>query len=384
MSDPIFYITRILPAYRIPVLKALNEQLEGRLVVGHGRPPERSSLSSLTEQLPAGFDHLELTNYWLRRETIHAQRYKPLFDRYGAPSTVLAEESPRSISLPFLLRYAKKQGAARVLWGHFTSNHRRFSPWHPLDRYRLEMARAADACICYSEPIKRTLSNHINPDHLFVARNTVDVDRLLDIRASLNERGRPAVREELDLPADTPVLLFLGRLIKRKKAAQLLEVFQSLRGKRSAQLVIIGDGPERANLEEYVEIEQIPDVTFTGAITDREVLGRYLFAADVMVIPGYLGLAVNDAFAFGLPVVSREAPSGQRFHSPEIAYLEPGVNGELAAPDDPRAMVEAVERILDAPDEYSENALTCARNHLTIDRMVDGLVRAIEYAEDNR
>ena len=382
MPRPIFYITRILPSYRVPVLEALNRRLDDRLVVGHGHPPEDSSLGSLLENTSTKFEQFELSNYWIRGETIHAQRYKPLFDAYGPPAVVLAEESPRSISLPFLLRYARKQGAARVLWGHFTSNYRRFSPWHPFDRYRLEMARWAEACVCYSDPIKQTLSEHIDPSRLFVARNTVDVDRLLELRDKLSTRGKDEIRRELGLPPDRPILVFLGRLIKRKRADQLLEVFQSLRSNRPIELVIIGDGPERGTLEQTVAEMDIPNVRFTGAITDREPLSRFLFAADVMVIPGYLGLAVNDAFSFGLPVVSREAPAGQRFHSPEIAYLQPGHNGELAPADDAPAMAAAVEKVLDNLDAYSEHALTYAREHLTIEHMVDGLVKAIAFAED--
>ncbi len=383
MPRPIFHITRILPSYRVPVLEALNKRVDGRLVVGHGRPPEGSSLGSLLEDTAPAFERIELQNYWIRGETLHAQRYRPIFKTYGPPSVVLAEESPRSVSLPFLLRYARKQGARRVLWGHFSSNDRVFSPWHPLDRYRLEMARRAEACVCYSDSIAETLSEHLPEERLFVARNTIDTDQLFPLYDELAAKGKETVRRSVDLPADEPVLLFLGRLIERKGVGLLLDTFAAFRREQQATLCIIGDGAEREILERRVAAESIPDVRFLGAITDNEALAPYLYSADAMVIPGYLGLVVNDAFAFGLPVISRQAPPDERFHSPEIAYVESGMNGILTPRDESGALVDAIHEVLKHQQKYSRNAYRYAREHLTLDRMVDGLAAAITFAEQS-
>lgn len=384
MSRPIFYITRLLPGYRIPVLEALNERFDGRLVVGHGRPPEGSSLGSLLQNESAAFEQINLTNYWFRGETLHAQQYKRIFDTYGRPSVVLAEESPRSISLPFLLRYARKQGAGRVLWGHFSSNKRVFSSRHPLDRYRLEMARRVEACVCYSEPIAEVLSRHLADERLFVARNTVNTDRLFQLYEELAEKGKYVVRRSLDLPTDVPVILFLGRLIPRKGVELLLDTFSSIRSDTKAVLCIIGDGPERSSMEAHVQSESIPDVRFLGAVTDKELLAPYLYSADVMLIPGYLGLVVNDAFAFGLPVVSRKAPPDKRFHSPEIAYVQSGINGVLVPWDNHGALVGGIRQVLESQEEFSRNAYTYARENLSLERMVDGLAAAISFVERDR
>ena len=101
-----------------------------------------------------------------------------------------------------------------------------------------------------------------------------------------------------------------------------------------------------------------------------------------MLMPGYLSLAVNHAFAFGLPVVSQAAPDPAiRFHSTEVAYVQPGENGLLARPDDPAAMLETVERVLADRARFSQNAYDYARTHLTIDQMVDGLEAAIRFVE---
>ncbi len=379
---PVFYFTRMMTAYRIPVLERLDERLGGRLVVCAGQPPQASSLRSLTGEQPGRFRQVALRNHWFRGETVHAQPFRQVFQDFGRPAVVLAEESPRSLSLPFLLRYARRQGAGRLLWGHFSSNDRPFSPRHPADRYRLALARSVEACVCYTEPIADLLRPYVPAERLFVARNTLDTDTLFALHDALAAEGREAVRRRLGLPTDAPVLVFIGRLIETKGTARLLDVFGALRAQKAAHLLVIGAGPEQRALEERVAREHLDGVHFLGALPAWADSAPYLFAADVMLMPGYLGLAVNHAFAFGVPVVSQAAPDPAiRFHSPEAAYVEPGENGLLARPNDTASMLEAVERILADHARFSQNALAYARAHLTLDQMVDGLEAAIRFAE---
>lgn len=92
-------------------------------------------------------------------------------------------------------------------------------------------------------------------------------------------------------------------------------------------------------------------------------------------------LAVNHAFAFDLPVVT-QTPGGTRYHSPEVAYVRPGENGMLSEFGNVTAMVEAVQHILMNQDRFSTSAFLYAREHLTIDRMVDGLEAAVRFLEN--
>lgn len=379
---PVFYISRMLPDYRVAVLERLNERLGGRLVVCHGPPPQASSLRKLTTAPDYSFRHVPLTNVWLRGDAVHAQPFLAPFRQYGAPSVVLAEESPRSLTLPLLLAYARWRGAGRVLWGHFSSNDRPFRPEaHLLDRYRLWLARRAEACVAYTEPIADLLRPYLPAEHLFVARNTLDTDRLFALYDALDAEGRASVRRRLDLPAEEPVLVFIGRLLASKGTGALLDVFAGLRQERSATLLVIGDGPERATMEHRVDREGLEGVRFLGALTQWEDSAPYLYASDLMLMPGYLGLAVNHAFAFGLPIVSQVAPaSGGRYHSPEVAFVEDGENGLLAPHGDPGTLLDAVRAVLADRDRFARSALHTARTRLTLDQMVDGLEAAVRYA----
>ncbi|HMB89729.1 MAG TPA: glycosyltransferase [Rhodothermales bacterium] len=379
-ARPIFYIARLLPGYRLPILSRLNERLDGRLVVCTGQPPGTSSLSYLTKEQSYDFPHVSLHNYWLMGERVHLQPFRKAFKAFGDPAVVLTEESPRSISLPRLLIYARQRGAGRVLWGHFSSLNRRFDPTqHMQDRYRLALARRVEACACYTQGVADHLRPYLPDKKLFVARNTIGMDTLFAQYDALAKQSKMAVRQELGLAPDAAVLAFMGRLVPEKGTQLLLETFAHICQDRPAALLVIGAGPEREAMEAYTAQHHLPDVHFLGPLPDEEA-APYLYAADVMLMPGYLGLVINHAFAFGLPVVSRRKPVGVQFHSPEVEYVQSGKTGLLSEGDGATDLAEAVRTVLLDQARFSANALDYARTYLGVDHMVDGLEGAIRYA----
>ena len=400
---PIYYFARMIPWYRIPVLEQLNERFDGRLVVCAGDPPGASSLQNLvpgstppgasdsaadtrtdasgTHSASPGYKQVSLRNHWFFGERIHAQPFRSVFEKHGSPAAILAEESPRSVTLPFLLRYAKSLGAGRVLWGHFSSNHRAFDPRrHFLDKYRLALAKGVEGCTCYTEGIANLLRPFVPERNLFVARNTMDLGPMFAQRDALAAEGKTAVRRRLSIPPDAPVLVYIGRLIREKGTDMLLETWARLTEETPACLLIIGDGPEQAAMEAAVSARSLQGVRFLGSLL-REEASPWLYASDLMLMPGYLGLAVNHAFAFGLPVVSLRNPAGGvKFHSPEVEYIRSGETGLLCSGNSSEALAAGVREVLADRERYSANALVYAQEHLTLGRMVDGLEAAIRHA----
>ncbi|ARA94535.1 MAG: glycosyltransferase [Deltaproteobacteria bacterium] len=373
----------MLPAYRVPVLERLNQRLQGRLVVCHGQPPHAST--TLMDDIQSTFRREFIPNWWFREsETLHAQPFRHIFEQYGPPEVVLAEENPRSLTLPFLLRYARKQGAGRVLWGIFYSVFRPFSGLHPLQRYRIEMARRVEACACYTKGVRAALQPYLPDERLFVAQNTLEMDVLFRLRKQLEKEGKTAVRQRLQLPEEHDILVFVGQLIPRKGTQLLLESFAALRAERPMTLLIIGGGPEREPMEQWVRARNLPDVHFLGSIPRLEDSAPYLYAADVMVLPGYVGLVINHAFGMGLPLVTQHPPGNIPFHGPEIESLEHGYNGFMVQRGNFNAFLNAIRLTLKKRTILSRNAITYAEQHLTVDHMLDGLVGAISYAAAHR
>ncbi|MFK7844480.1 MAG: glycosyltransferase family 4 protein [Rhodothermales bacterium] len=377
-SRPVFYFTRMLPAYRLPIIERLNERLDNRLVVFHGQPPNGNPV--LMDEQKGTFKQSILKNYWYKDTTVHAQPFKKAFRDFGPPSVVLAEESPRSVTLPFLLRKAKKLGAGRVLWGIFYSVHRPFSGNHPLQRYRINMARGVEACACYSRQSKAYLQPFVDDKKLFVAQNAMDTNTLSSLRIKLEQEGKQAVRKRLGLPENQPTFVFVAQLVKRKGTEELLNIFHEIRSKQPATLLVIGGGPEKANMEQQIKKLDLQDVHMLGPISALDASAPYMYAADLMLLPGYVGLVVNHAFSLGLPVITQAAPGNLPFHGPEVESIVDGENGIIVPRDNQEAMIHAIQTVLADSAQYAQRAVTYAEQNLSLDHMVDGLIGAINLA----
>lgn len=105
--------------------------------------------------------------------------------------------------------------------------------------------------------------------------------------------------------AGRPLILFVGRLIPKKRAELVIRAFHGIQARTEAGLVIVGDGPLRAGLEELVdELGLTERVHFSGFLQPDEVLGWYA-VASVFVLPSSetWGVVVIEALAAGVPVV---------------------------------------------------------------------------------
>ncbi len=372
MDAPILYFMRYVPAYRVPVFEALNERLAGRFIVCAGRAG--SSLRSI-EAGKTSFRMIQTSDLWVQEGWFHAQAFWQGFRKVGRPAAVLAEESPRTGTLPLLGAYCKVRGIPFGLWGHFSSNDRPMGS-SGLDRYRLNLASRADVCITYTHRQAHTLKSHLPHDRVVAATNTLDTDMLEAARKRLDLEGKDAVRVRLGLQRDALTIVYIGRLIAEKGVDVLLDVLQIVQKRRPAQLIIVGDGERRLALENRVREESISDVHLIGTITDLEAGAPYIFASDAMLVPGYLGLQVNHAFSLGVPIVGRTSPGPGRYHSPEVDFIENGLNSILTETSSPQTFADAVLKVAEDPS-YGRNALDYAQKHLGIDRMVDGLEEGI-------
>lgn len=114
-----------------------------------------------------------------------------------------------------------------------------------------------------------------------------------------------ALREELDIPQDMPVYLFVGRLMWYKGLRIIFDALAKCRAQgQPFRMVLVGSGMEQAEMEEYVKELGLTDVCrFTGAVRDREKLREYFCMADLFLFPSTFdtnGIVVREAAACGL------------------------------------------------------------------------------------
>lgn len=178
----------------------------------------------------------------------------------------------------------------------------------------------------------------IDPARLFTVALTPHLDRfrLTDAERS---SSRAALRREWGIPDSAVVGLYAGRLVAVKAPDVLLAALERMPAERRPHLVLVGDGPLRADLEAMVRRQALP-VHFAGFHQNDE-LPSLLAAADFFVLPSReepWGIAVAEAMAAGLPAVLSDQVGA--------AYdlLELGQNGFLVAAGSAESLEEALER----------------------------------------
>ncbi len=158
-------------------------------------------------------------------------------------------------------------------------------------------------------------------------------------------------------PAAGPKLLAVGRLDRNKGHHDLLDAFAMWRAQRhtSASLLIVGAGPERANLQQQIVRLGLQEVVrLEGHVPTA---APHLRAADVVVLTSYhegLPNVLLEALALGVPVISTDCPTGPR----EI--LEQGRWGRLTLVGDPTALAAAMQQVLEDLPTARETAHTAS------------------------
>lgn len=163
------------------------------------------------------------------------------------------------------------------------------------------------------------------------------------------ERFSPAhrdaqLRQRWGIGEHQPVALYVGRLAAEKNLTLLQETFQAMREVRpDIALVIVGDGPARAQLENI-----LPDAHFTGFV-GQEALARYYASADLFIFPSLSetwGNVVAEAMASGLAVVAYH-------HAASAELINSGHNGITVPAGDSAAFQQAAVELCQHPADYA-------------------------------
>ena len=182
-----------------------------------------------------------------------------------------------------------------------------------------------------------------------------------------------AVRNELGLPADLPVVLGVARLAGVKQFDRLITAFAAATARGlEAQLVIAGEGPERANLERLIATYGVDRHVRLAGYCDRPRLRAYMQAADLQVCSSAfenLSLALLEGMACGTPVLG--TPGGG---TPElISQIDPAL---VLHDDHAHTLADALPvwlADLDRLHALGERARRVAVDRYDWERVVDGL-----------
>lgn len=180
------------------------------------------------------------------------------------------------------------------------------------------------------------------------ARNVVRAPLGVDLMERHPALGDAGLRDRY-ARGNEALLVMASRLSVEKRPGTALDALEALlRRGRPAVLVVAGDGPLRARLEQRARDRGLP-VTFLGHVSDRTALGALQASADVCLAPGpaeTFGLAALEAMACGTPVVASASSA-----LPEVI----GSAGAAAAGGG-EAFADAVELLLDRAEPERREA----------------------------
>jgi glycosyltransferase involved in cell wall biosynthesis len=162
--------------------------------------------------------------------------------------------------------------------------------------------------------------------------------------------GRAALQAALDLDPARPVILFASKLQERKRCIDLLDAYLQLAAAPAAEphpyLVIVGDGEERATLEDRARRSGSASIRFCGFRNQSELPG-FFDLATVFVLPSRhepWGLIVNEVMNAARPVILSDDVGCQ----PDL--ITDGVEGFVFPVGDVAALASALRKVFEEPE----------------------------------
>lgn len=273
-----------------------------------------------------------------------------------AADTVILELNPRVVNVWIVLVIRRLLNKRTVLWGH---------AWP---------RKGKEARTDYLRHVMRTLASEVL---VYTHTQAEELRRKMQrkvIRAAPN-----ALYAAADMRPERRVrngFICVGRLVPRKRPLLLLQAFRAIFEQLPAEvdLLIVGDGPERARCERFIKASGMTDrVHLLGHVGDMRRLKRLYSSALASISPGYVGLSVIQSFSFGCPVIVADNED----HSPEIEAVKPGFNAVLFEAKRSGKLADAMMAVYARRNAWgvmSEEIAAWCRQEYSVDMMAARIV----------
>ncbi len=373
----IIIIQKIFPNYRKAIFDKLNLSYGVKIV--HGK--NESGIKQIT------------TNYSILVKLIQLSKKETLVFLFGfrqilklRPNIIFHEFTIGVLSLSIVRAMAFFMRAKFILWGHNINLKRGFKPFSNLaDFYRYLLMKSSSAVLFYSPDQMESVKKYINNKKLFVANNALDTDFQLANYTLISASSREVVKKELGIKSRYN-LIFISRLLPNKKTEQIISIYGLLDEdiKNDLMIHIIGSGPMYLPLQEMIDAAGFANnIKLYGEVTEEIKLGKYLYISDFMINPGYLGLSVNLAFAYGCPIITFDTVDMEQPHSPEVYYLKDGYSGITIKNLDIKEMATALNTSLKTESyiKMRENCLHTIYSEGSIHQMFSGFQKVLNFVQ---
>lgn len=219
-----------------------------------------------------------------------------------------------------------------------------------------------------------------SPQNIFLMPNASNIKCS---KADIKNKKR--IVEKLGIK-DKEIIIYVGRLIKRKGVDYLIKAFSKLNNE-NAILIIIGDGECKKELMHLTKELNIDNkVIFEGWVQNDTLPGYYLLS-DICVIPSTKYemadpwvFTLNEAMYFGKPVIATDAV-GAAFD-----MIINGQNGFLVPEKDDNALYNAINKIISNPDlkkDMGVKSKEIIKDRFLYKNMIEGFNNAVNHVSEH-
>ena len=356
-------VQRVLPEYRAPFFNALGQACPSGLGVFADKPRSDEMIKTATS-----LEYAQLTmgkNLHLLKGRLYLCIQLGLISWLKSfnPEVLIVEANPRYLLTSAALRWMHRRGRTVIGWGLGAPP--LSGPLSGLRRQRrLRFIRQFDSLITYSQTGAGQYAQLGFPqERIFVAVNAVTPAPAHPLPARPTPAGDQRAR-----------VLFVGRLQARKQVDHLLRACAQLPDANQPDVMIVGDGPDRERLQTLAD-QIYPLAEFSGALYGADLAEQFQ-SADLFVLPGTGGLAIQQAMSFGLPVIAAEADGTQ------ADLVRPG-NGWQIPPNDLQALQSALKVALadiETLRRMGAESYRIVSEEVNLDQMVAVFLQALEWS----
>jgi len=263
-----------------------------------------------------------------------------------------------------------------AFWGHginFQNDRTKFS--NISEFFKRLYTKNIHHFFAYTELSKRIAMNMGLPEKkITVLNNTIPVENLKKEIMKYDALKLQAIKKEIGVSTEN-VCIYLGGMYKDKRLDFLLHALKIIKEKvKDFEMIFIGDGPEREKIIEFANHNNW--VHYLGKKGEKEKV-PYFLISKLLLMPGLVGLVIIDSFLFATPLITTNC----KLHSPEIEYLENGVNGIMMA-NNLESYSKAIINLLLNREKRKKLVVGCrtSAGKYTMEIMVDNFSKGIHSA----
>ncbi len=292
---------------------------------------------------------------------------------HDLPLAMAAIWMARWFRLPVIFDVNENYPAALRIWG------RKGWLWFILrnpnlaERLERKALKTADAIITVAEEHSRLfISWGLPAEKIFCVANTVDLNAYTSLQ--VEEKIKKKYKNFF-------VILYLGKFGPERDLETAIDALKELRFHiANVKLLLVGDGPNRQQLQEYAQKQGVADLVEITGWVDFELTPSYIEASNVCIVPQPSNPLIDHGvphkifqyMAYAKPVVSSDAKALKR-------VVEESRCGEIFPSGSSQGFAEALLKIYRSNFRYGENGLKAIKEKYNWEQSAKELIRVYEY-----